>query len=265
MTASKDMQLLDRLYVSSVSPDAEEVIREYGLGLEIAQFCTAFNMDEYYADTEPEVKRQMALTDRYVFHAPFNELSPASIDKKVLAVTTERYEQALSLALSFGVKRLVYHSGYVPLIYFKEWFQERSIEYWKNFLSDKPSDITVCLENVMDSEPELLTDIVKAVDDPRFRLCLDIGHANTFVTSVPIERWVEVCAPYIGHLHIHNNEGGYDCHDAVFSGTIPMYETLTTILNTIPRDATVTLETIGSRSSVEWLIENKFLNCGKGS
>lgn len=264
MTATNDNRLSGRLYVSSVSPDVEDVIREYGLGLEIAQFCTAFNMDEYYSETEPEVRRQTALTDRYVFHAPFNELSPASIDKKVLAVTRERYEQALSLALSFNARRLVYHSGYVPLIYFKEWFQERSVEFWKDFLSDKPSDITICLENVMDSEPELLTDIVRAVDDPRFRLCLDIGHANTFVTSVPLDRWIQVCAPYVGHLHIHNNEGGYDCHDAIFSGTIPMYDTLGTLLNTIPSDATVTLETIGSRSSVEWLIENRFFDSTKG-
>ena len=35
----------ERLYVSTVASDAPETAEEFGLGLEIADFCTASNLD----------------------------------------------------------------------------------------------------------------------------------------------------------------------------------------------------------------------------
>jgi sugar phosphate isomerase/epimerase len=34
------------------------------------------------------------------------------------------------------------------------------------------------LENVLEDSPDELIGIVQGVNDPRLRLCLDIGHAN---------------------------------------------------------------------------------------
>ena len=36
----------NELYLSTIDPRAGEIARKYGLGLEIAEFCTALNMDE---------------------------------------------------------------------------------------------------------------------------------------------------------------------------------------------------------------------------
>ena len=37
-----------RFYLSTISPDAPETARPYGLGREIAEYCTAYNMDERF-------------------------------------------------------------------------------------------------------------------------------------------------------------------------------------------------------------------------
>ena len=259
MTNTARNSLIERLYISTVSEDAVELSKSCGMGLEIAEYCTAYNMDEYLEETDRTVRAEMAHTDRFVFHAPFNELCPAAIDPKVLAITRERYEQAYRLCSSYGIRRMVCHSGYVPLVYFKTWFHDRSVEFWTDFLKDKPADFTVCLENVLEDEPHMLTEIVKAVNDPRFRLCLDIGHANTFVSEIPLSQWIDVNGPYIGHLHIHNNEGGWDVHDPLPTGNIPMEETLNHLLSLVPDDTTITLETLQSRSSVQWLMDHHFI------
>ena len=49
MTESISKKINDRLYVSTVSSDAIEVADKYGIGIEIAQYCTAWNMDEYFS------------------------------------------------------------------------------------------------------------------------------------------------------------------------------------------------------------------------
>ena len=38
----------DQLFLSTIAPDAAEEARRHGLGLEIAEYCTAWNMDEQF-------------------------------------------------------------------------------------------------------------------------------------------------------------------------------------------------------------------------
>ncbi|NLB28819.1 MAG: TIM barrel protein, partial [Clostridiales bacterium] len=192
-----------KIYISTVAEDAGDVALEYGFGLEIAEFCTAANMDGDFPKWDALVREKLAGIARRMMHAPFNELYPAAIEPRVYEVARARYREAAALAGTYGVNRMVVHSGYVPLIYFKEYFHERAVAFWRELLGDLPDDFTLLLENVLDDGPELLAGIVREIADPRFRLCLDIGHANTVVSDVPITRWIDASAPYVGHLHIH--------------------------------------------------------------
>jgi sugar phosphate isomerase/epimerase len=249
----------DRVYLSTVSADAAPVAAEYGLGLELAEFCTASNMDVDFAQWDAAAREKMKSADRFILHAAFNELCPAAIDPLVLEVAKKRYDQAFALARGYGITRLVAHSGYMPFVYFKEYFVRRSVDFWRGFLSDKPAGLTVILENVLEDEPDMLIDIVKGVDDRRLRLCLDTGHANISKKGVTIEEWARKAAPYLGHAHLHNNNGWPDSHAPLGSGGMDM-EALLRILICGAPDATLTLEIRDScRSSVEWLIEKGFL------
>ena len=88
----------ENLYLSTIATDAASVAREYGLGLEIAEYCTAWNMDEKFADVDPVVKKKLEGISRSTLHAPYNELFPCAIDKKARALAAERYRQAIDLA-----------------------------------------------------------------------------------------------------------------------------------------------------------------------
>ena len=138
------------------------------------------------------------------------------------------------------------------MIYYPVWYTEKSVLFWKEFLKEDPG-VEIVLENVLEEEPGMLLDIVKGVDDPRLRLCLDVGHVNAY-SKIPVMDWLEACAPYISHFHIHNNDGGWDTHCALHNGSIPMRELLSRVEMLCP-NATFTLELMEAETSVRWLLE----------
>ena len=239
----------DKIYLST---DAVRVAREYGFGLELAEYCTAWNMDEKFTAVDGVVKKKLEGVTSCVLHGPYNELFPCAIDKKARELAAFRYRQAIGLAKRYGATKVVVHGGYNPKIYFPVWYTEQSILFWKDFLKDNPG-VQIVLENVLEEDPKWLVDIVKGVDDPRLKLCLDIGHVNAY-SPIPVMDWLETCAPYISHFHVHNNDGSRDQHNALHDGTIPIKEFLLRAEELCP-DATFTLELMKAEPSVQWLIE----------
>lgn len=242
----------EQIYLSTVAPDAQCSAREFGFGLEIAEYCTAWNMDEKLHQVDPEVKKKLEGISSCLLHAPYNELFPCAIDKKARALAASRYRQAIDLAKGYGSKKVIIHGGYNPWIYYPVWYVGESIVFWKEFLKEDPG-VEIVLENVLETEPELILDIVRGVDDPRFRMCLDVGHVNAY-SQIPMEQWLETCAPWISHFHIHNNDGHVDLHQGLCDGTIPMKELLRNIGELCP-EATITLETVEAGPSATWLME----------
>lgn len=239
----------ERLYLSSVARDAARLVRRFGIGLELAHFCTASNMDEGFPQTDAAARADMQSAARFVFHAPFNELYPAAIDPRARALALTRLMEAARLAHGYGILKMVVHSGYVPLVYHKVWHEARSVEFWRELLASIPGEMTLCVENVMEDEPAMVAAIAKAVDDPRLRLCLDVGHANVCARGVPVEDWVEAFAPHLAHMHIHNNDGARDGHCGLFEGTLDVVA-LMRRANRLSPNVTFTIESIEAEGSL---------------
>lgn len=230
---------------------------QYGLAMELAEFCISENLDEHLEETDRIIREDLETAQAVVLHGPYNELFPSAIDSKAVAFAKFRYEQALLQAQAYGIRKLVIHSGYVPLMYHESWFLERSVVFWKNFLAEHPGDYVICLENVMDEDPEVLCRLAGQVDDERFQLCLDVGHAH-IVSKVSVLEWVERFAPWLSHLHIHNNDGTLDTHNGLDDGEMDYLPILKRCEELCP-DATCTIESSGIERSVNWLIKERFL------
>ena len=249
------------LHLSSVGREAAELAREYGFGIEIAEFSYAANMDTDFPHWDGLTLSNLEGIKRRVFHAPFNELCPAAVDPKIAELTRQRLEQAYNLTRRYKIDRMVVHSGYIPHLYFKSWFTERSVNFWRDFLLDKSPDFSLLLENVMEEEPDMLREIVEKTGDTRFQLCLDIGHAGGHFSDVPVAQWIETAAPCLGHVHIHNNYRKEDIHNPPGDGLIDMKAALIKIMELQP-DATYTAETPELRKAVVWFENCGFLHCG---
>ena len=242
----------EKIYISTIAPDAVPLAREYGFGIEIAEFCTAWNMDKRFSVVDGALQAMLNGIPRTTLHGPFNELFPCAIDLKARSLAAYRYRQAIDLAKRYGSSKVILHGGFNPWSYYPEWYVGQSIVFWKEFLRKDPG-VEIVLENVLETEPQWLLDIVRGVDDPRLKLCLDVGHVNAY-SKIPVMDWLETCAPYISHFHIHNNDGSRDEHADLKQGGIPMKAVLNRIELLCP-DATITLELLKARPSIQWLLE----------
>ncbi len=242
------------LYLSTIDPNAGNLAREAGLGIELAEFCTAENIDTFFPRTDAAVRREIAGIGRRILHGPFNELFPCAIDPLARKLAAHRYGQALALAAEYGAKKIVLHGGFSPRLYYPCWYVEQSILFWSAFLENHPGEYEICLENVMEESPDSLLSIVRGVDDPRLRLCLDVGHANAYSQLSPRE-WMNRWGGALSHLHLHNNDGSADTHSALNQGTIPMVE----VIANIPAGVTATLELPEIGDAVSWLKETGLL------
>lgn len=249
------MDRREKIYLAGMAEDARASALRWGLGLESDLFCTAANMDDPNCLRQEEALLQGI--PRKIMHGPFNELCPAAIDPLVRNITKQRYAQALTVSKRMGAQAVVLHSGYIPLIYFPEWFVEQSVLFWKEFLGEMPGDTHILLENVLEDEPNMTAEVVHRVNDPRLRLCLDVGHANCQTKRHSVLDWVQRWAPLLGHVHLHNNDGSWDTHSALMQGSIPMEEVLQQLQALAP-EATWTLETRQTEQSCRWLAERNW-------
>ena len=247
----------ENLFLSSIDTNAGSTARKYGLGLEIADYCTAMNMDALFSETKPRVDAQVRGIRKTVFHGPFNELFPCAIDPLARELAQKRFLQAAALAQRYGSHKIVFHGGYLPHVYYSCWYVEQSILFWKELLQKLPGSQVLCVENVLESEPQWLADIAAGVDDSRLRLCLDVGHAHV-CSQIPVEEWLETLAPWIGHFHIHNNDRSFDTHSPLDQGTIPMKEFLLRAQALCPQ-ASFTLEVTDGEKDVRWLAAQNLL------
>ena len=128
----------------------------------------------------------------------------------------------------FRPAAVVCHLGYEARHY--RWDQERwlarSAATWKELAAlAAPYGVTVMLENVHETEPELFLEVLGRVGAPNLQVCFDVGHLLAFSTGA-FPHWLETLAPVIGHLHLHDNHGDHDAHLALGAGRVPLQETL---------------------------------------
>lgn len=246
-----------KLFVSTIDALAGSCARRFGLGVEIAQFCTAANMDQGFRETDRIVREQTGGIERRIFHGPFNELFPCAIDPKARNLTMERFRQASDLAAQYGANQIIFHAGFVPNVYVPCWFTEQSVLFWRAFLQTQGPDKCFCLENVMEADPQWLKEIVSEVADPRLGICLDVGHANV-CSTIDVFQWMECLAPWIRHFHIHNNDGTRDDHGPLDSGSIPMARFLKEAAMQC-QNATFTLEVPDGEPEIRWLLKENIL------
>lgn len=248
--------LPNQIHLSGMDAHAVQLANKYQCGYEI----TAFSYAPMLADAAAfsRVEAECEEIGSLWLHAPFAELIPCAIDPLVRQTAQHRFRQTLAAAQKLGIRQVVLHGGFIPHVYFPEWYVEQSVLFWRDFLQEVPPDFVLALENVMEPSPDTLVSIAAGVDDPRLGLCLDVGHANTCVSRTPPLDWIAPMAPYLRHVHLHNNRGQDDLHAPLDEGTVPMGEIIGAVLEQAPR-ATFTIENQDALPSLRWLAQQGYI------
>ncbi len=193
-----------------------------GLNPEIG--LDAWSLSTYPPRTFREVARTFARAGRRLtLHGPFQDLAPGALDDLVLAAGRRRLRQAWRWLPVFRPEAVVCHLGYEARHYrwdLEEWLRRAAATFRELGLRAGASGVRLMLENVYEDDPELVREVIQRIGLDHVRVCLDVGHLNAFGGG-DFQSWLTVLWPYIGHLHLHDNRGHWDDHQALGTGTVP--------------------------------------------
>ena len=152
-------------------------------------------------------------------HAPFFDLAPGALDKKILAVSREKLQRAFDLIDIFKPQAIICHLNFERNKHgykIDEWFAT-ALETFRQLLTMAAATATtMALENTYETEPSQHLRMMEALDSPYAKICLDTGHLLAFAKR-PWHDWL-AALPWVGHLHLHDNHGDTDTHQAIGHG-----------------------------------------------
>jgi len=177
-------------------------------------------------------------------HGPFEDLSPGSADPDVRALTRRRFEELLAFVPLLKPKTVVCHAGYDERRYWyhRERWIERSLETWL-WLGEKLKNegAALMLENVYEKTPDDILVLLQSLEPTGTGFCLDTGHQAVF-GQVSLHQWVDTLGPYLGEVHLHDNNQLKDEHLALGEGSIDFQDIFVRLKNLSQRPPVVTLE-----------------------
>ena len=228
---------LQRFISSTVSyhdfREAINIANELNCGIEISRFGKLGEMDENYEKNKVEY---CAILNDFegdvTLHGFFSNLNIAAKDPLIKEVSIKRYNQTLELASIFDVKKVVLHTCLNNLLKqksYQEMFFLTNIEFFKSYIKNfEDLGIIVGMENVHESNPDFIRNLIGAINSPYFRATLDIGHCNLHSEMTPSD-WIKEYGIMLTHMHFHNNFKDEDSHSSLLKGNIEIKPILATL------------------------------------
>lgn len=222
-----------------------ELAREHHLGIEVMAFAFPNALDGDWRALAAEYKPLLRPLDGVItLHGPFMDMAPGSPDKQIVEATLARFKQALQIAHELEADITVFHANFLSQVHTEDYrmgWTRRNIDFWGPLASYAALlGVTIAIENMWEFDPYLIGDVLKTVDHPRLRACLDVGHAHLY-SRVPFDTWVRVTAPYLVHVHLNNNDGEDDVHRGLADGVLD-YGRILPMLRALPDQPSLVLE-----------------------
>ncbi|GAB6056407.1 sugar phosphate isomerase/epimerase [Methanobacterium movens] len=155
-------------------------------------------------------------------HSPLSDINIASLNPSIQRSSIDQVKKSVEWAYTIGAEVVVAHPGQVPFL--ARVFQDKILEKNYQALEECASyaqdrGIQICVENMPRMEGYLFKDLGELdnlVNNLGVLMTLDVGHAHTmgFSTDIMLD------FDSLGHLHLSDNDGSFDNHQALGQGSI---------------------------------------------
>ena len=178
-------------------------------------------MLEYpYNEIDPDLVNSYSI--KTSIHTPLSDVNIASLNESIRKASVEEVIKSINLASKVGSEALVVHPGHMAFLARK--FQEKirensliSLKECSRFAEE--CGIKLCVENMPDMEGMIckdLDELNELVQEIGALMTIDVGHAhNVGISTGEILKYDN-----IGHIHLSDNDGSFDNHNAVGSKDI---------------------------------------------
>ena len=229
---------MQKFISSSVCKNFEDSVKfakKLGTNIEISRFARDLaDIDETFDSRVQAMKKALENFDGEVsLHGFLFDLCVVSLDPLIRKVSRQRFMQTYEAAKILGAKTVLFHTGFnAPLKCedYRRSFRKNFIAYLKDFVKNfEESGMVMVLENVQETGPEFILDIIENVGSNNLKASLDIGHANIH-SEIPVTEWIKTYGENLYHMHIHNNYGDDDSHFSLSDGNIDAKAVFRTVL-----------------------------------
>ncbi len=215
------------------------------LGLELQEFSNPTLLDNDWHSRLREYQSSLnGFVQPITMHGAFIDLISGSPDRRVAALARDRYRHNLDIAHALSATVIDFHANYLPLVdhpsYLPDW-ENRQVDFWGPLAEEAAQiGVTLVLENMWEPDPRIIRRVLKRINSPNLKACLDVGHASLY-SRLPIGEWIKDLGDDLIYTHLHNNHGTTDEHLAFGDGVIDFPELLA-MLRTLPKPPMFILE-----------------------
>ncbi len=189
-----------------------------GLGIELMAFSVPQVLDGEWRELlkryEPALQN---VPGPLTLHGPFMDLVSGSPDERINMVSYGRYEHVIRIAAGLGARQVIFHANYIGLLhndFYRQGWHSRNVDFWGP-LADyaQAYGVVVAIENMWEFEPGIIGNLLRELDHPYLKACIDVGHAELFSDpGVTLDAWLETIGPWVVEAHLNNNNGVMDEH-----------------------------------------------------
>ncbi len=217
----KEAPMTDTVLLSAGRYNARECVelaQQHGLGIEIMMFAFPDVLDGNWLRTLGEYKQMIAdVPGPITMHGPFMDLVSGSPDNRINELCFDRYSHAIRIAGGLEAKQVIFHANYIGLLhnqFYRDGWHNRNIDFWTPLAEyAEQFGVMIAIENMWEYDPTIIGDLIKDINHPHLKACLDVGHAHLFTDkSFAFDEWLSVMAPHLIEIHMNNNNGVLDEH-----------------------------------------------------
>jgi sugar phosphate isomerase/epimerase len=203
-------------------------------------FCEIIN--EYpYDEIEDDILESFQV--KLTVHSPLSDINLASHNQSIRESSIMEVKKSMDRAVEWDAELVVVHPGSMPIMGRK--IEEKIFQYNQESLTEcalyaNDCGIQMCVENMPVIESLLFQDLNELnslLNEIDAYMTLDVGHANN--SGFKAEDMVQF--PLIKHVHLSDNDGTWDHHNALGTGIID-FETLFKGLKNVNYDGILVVE-----------------------
>jgi len=232
-----------------------ELAQAHGAGLELQVY--GYDTDLLDHGWRQVLDQHKALLKNFegdiAIHGAFLDMSPASADKRVVALTRERFMLNLDIAAELGARTVVFHTQFLPQVYrpviggpdYRVRWTRGQVEFWGTMVEEAAKrELVIALENMWEPNASIIGDVLDQVDSPHLGACLDVGHVYLFSDYLPLKMWIDQLSHRLVHCHLNNHRGTFDEHLALDlpGGVIDYNRDVLPLLRALPNPPALVLE-----------------------
>jgi sugar phosphate isomerase/epimerase len=168
---------------------------------------------------------------RLQLHAPMSDVNIGSVYEPMRVVAVKEIASAIDACREIGAPIITVHPGFVQGIAFL--VKDRVIEQTKRSLVELApiaidNSVDLAVENMpvgINGTCTTAEELLEVIGESELGVCFDMGHANTAGQVDDLLKHVK----RFRNVHLHNNNGTWDQHNAIDDGTADVAAVVQTI------------------------------------